>query len=83
MKVMVVTNNMTYKTINVTEGTYDRLVYYKHGNMTFDEVLNKLMDEISEEEFYRSILEEHKRIVEDMKKGNYLSREDLEKYLDS
>jgi predicted CopG family antitoxin len=82
MNVMVVTRDMSYKTINITEGTYGRLVYYKHGNMTFDEVLNKLMDQISEEDFYRSILEEHKRIVAEMKKGQYLTQDELEEYLD-
>ena len=83
MNVMVVKSIMAYRTINVSESTYDRLVYYKHANMTFDEVINMLMDEISEEEFYKTILEEHKQIVAEMKKGNYLTQEEFEKELDS
>ncbi|MDG6224017.1 MAG: hypothetical protein QCI82_00725 [Candidatus Thermoplasmatota archaeon] len=73
---------MAYRTINVTDGTYERLVYYKHGNMTFDDTLNKLMDHISEEDFYRSILKEHKGIVEEMKNGQYMTQEEFEDYID-
>jgi predicted CopG family antitoxin len=75
--------NMTYKTINVTPETYERLVYYKHANMTFDDVLNEMMDEISEEEFYKMILEEHRKEVEEMKKGDYLTEDELDDFLDS
>ena len=74
---------MAYKTINVTPETYERLVYYKHANMTFDDVLNEMMDEISEEEFYKMILEEHRKEVEEMKKGDYLTEDELDDFLDS
>ena len=83
MITIVVIDNMPYKTINVNPETYDRLVYYKHANMTFDDVLNEMMDEISEEDFYKKILKEHKEEVRKMKSGDYLSEEDLENFLDS
>ena len=83
MIAMVVMVTMPYKTINVSEETYDRLIYYKHANMTFDDVLNEMMDEISEEEFYRVILEEHRKEVKRIKNGDYLSEDELDKFLDS
>jgi len=74
---------MPYKTINVNPETYDRFVYYKHANMTFDDVLNEMMDRISEEDFYRHILEEHKEEIRRMKKGDYLTEDELDEFLDS
>ncbi|MBN1389619.1 MAG: hypothetical protein JXA22_03145 [Candidatus Thermoplasmatota archaeon] len=74
---------MPYKTINVNPETYERLIYYKHANMTFDDVLNEMMDEISEEDFYQKILEEHKEEVRKMKSGDYFTEKDLINYLDS
>ena len=80
---MIVMVYMSYKTINVTPKTYNRLVYYKHANMTFDDVLNEMMDEISEEEFYKAILQEHRKEVEKIKKGDYLTEDELDEFLDS
>jgi predicted CopG family antitoxin len=74
---------MPYKTINVNPETYKRLVYYKHANMTFDDVLNEMMDEISEEEFYQNILEEHREEIRKMKEGEYLTEDELDDFLDS
>lgn len=76
-------DNMPYKTINVNPETYERLIYYKHANMTFDDVLNEMMDEISEEEFYKAILEEHRKEIGKMKKGDHLTEDELEEFLDS
>ena len=74
---------MPYRTINVNPETYERLVYYKHANMTFDDVLNEMMDEISEEEFYKNILEEHREEVKKMIEGDYLSEDGLDDFLNS
>lgn len=74
---------MAYKTLNVTHETYDRLIFYKHANMTFDDVLNEMMDEISEEDFYKNILEEHREEVQKIRKGDYLTEDDLDDSLES
>lgn len=74
---------MPYKTINVNPETYDRFVYYKHANMTFDDVLNEMMNKISEEEFYEHVLEEHKEEIRKMKEGDYLTEDELDNFLDS
>ena len=74
---------MSYKTINVNPDTYDRLIYYKHANMTFNDVLNEMMDTISEEEFYRNIIEEHRKEILKMKDGNYLTEDELDDLLES
>jgi len=73
---------MAYRTINLDPQTYEKLVYYKHGNMTFNDVINELMDTISEEEFYMKILKEHRRTIKEMKKGEYLSQEELDGMLE-
>ena len=74
---------MSYKTINVNPDTYDRLIYYKHANMTFNDVLNEMMDTISEEEFYRNIIEEHRKEILKMKEGDYLTEDELDDLLES
>ena len=74
---------MTYKTINVNPDTYERLIYYKHANMTFNDVLNEMMDTISEEEFYRNIIEEHRKEILKMKEGDYLTEDELDDLLES
>ncbi len=74
---------MPYKTINVNPDTYERFVYYKHANMTFDDVLNEMMNKISEEEFYSHILDEHREEVRKMKEGDYLTEDELDGFLDS
>lgn len=83
MITMVTIVTMTYKTINVNPQTYERLVYYKHANMTFDEVLNDLMNQISEEDYYKQVLDEHRKIVEEMKSGESFTVDELDDFLDN
>ncbi len=54
-----------YKTINVKPETYARLLMYKHAGLTFDEVLNELMNLVSEDKFYKIILKEHRKRMRD------------------
>ncbi|UCE36726.1 MAG: hypothetical protein JSW00_14595 [Thermoplasmata archaeon] len=72
---------MAYKTINVTPETYEKLILYKHAGMTFDEVINEMMDMMSEEEFYKHVLEEHKKRLKKIKAGEYIESDDLSKAL--
>ena len=72
---------MTYKTINLTPETYERLTLYKHGNATFDDILNQFMDEIPEEEFYKHILEEHRQRMAKIRNGKHAKTSDLDKAL--
>ena len=69
---------MNYKTINVTSKTYEKLVIYKHGNMSFDDVLNEFMSQIEEKKFYNNILKEHKKRMQKIKSGEYVESDDLE-----
>ena len=69
---------MAYKTINVTPETYEKLTIYKHGNMSFDDVLNKLMDMVGDEEFYKYVLQEHRRRMKMVKSGEYIDTDDLD-----
>jgi len=73
---------MAYKTINLDPQTYERLVYYKHGNMTFNDVINEFMDMMSEEKFYMKVLKEHRRTIKEMKKGSYVSQSEIDQILD-
>ena len=72
---------MEYKTINVAPETYERLILYKHAGMTFDEVINEMMDMMSEEEFYEHVLEEHKKRLKKIKAGEYIEAGNLTKAL--
>ena len=72
---------MTYKTINVAPETYERLVFYKHAGMSFDEVINEMMDMMPEEEFYEHVLEEHRRRLNKIKAGEFVETDDLDKAL--
>jgi len=72
---------MTYKTINLKPETYERLILYKHGNTTFDEVLNQLLDMIREEDFYRKVLEEHRSRMARIKSGEHARSSDLDEAL--
>ena len=51
--------------------------------MTFNDVLNEMMDTISEEEFYRNIIEEHRKEILKMKEGDYLTEDELDDLLES
>ena len=73
---------MTYKTINVAPETYEKLVLYKHIGMTFDDILNKMMDLMSEEEFYEHVLEEHRKRIKKIKAGEFIESDDLDKALE-
>ena len=66
---------MTYKTINLTPETYEQLLLYKHGRMTFNEVLKEIMKIVPEEKFYKHILEEHHKRVNKMKEGEFIKIE--------
>ncbi len=68
---------MGYKTINVAPETYEKLILYKHAGMTFDEVINEMMDMMSEEEFYEHVLEEHKKRLKKIKAGEYIEADNL------
>ena len=72
---------MAYKTINVKPETYSRLVFYKHGNRSFDDILNKFMDNISEERFYEEVLKEHRRRMEQVRAGEVAGSKDLNEAL--
>ena len=73
---------MAYKTINVAPETYERLVFYKHAGMSFDEVLNEMMNIMSEEDFYRQVLEEHRQRLKRIKAGKFVKTDDLDKALE-
>ena len=60
---------MIHKTINIAPETYEKLLLFRHGNMTFDDVIHGMIELLSEEEFYMVILKEHrKRIYQPGKK---------------
>jgi predicted CopG family antitoxin len=73
---------MGYKTINVTPETYEKLILYKHAGMTFDEVINEMMDMMSEEEFYKHVLEEHRKRLKKIKAGEYIEADSLSEALE-
>lgn len=50
-------------TVTVSERTRRRLAGYKHGGMTFDDVLNALMDACPVREFTAAQLAEHERLL--------------------
>ena len=68
---------MTYKTINLKPETYKRLVFYKHGNRSFDDVLNDFMDRISEDKFYEEAIKEHREIMKQARAGEVAKSRDL------
>ena len=54
-------------TITIESRTKDRLADYKFGNLTYDEVLNMLMDKVSIEDISSEHIEEHYRRLKDFK----------------
>ena len=70
--------SMNYKTINVTSKTYEKLVLYKHGNMSFDDVLNEFMSQIEEKKFYNHGLKEHKKRMQKIKAGHYVESDNID-----
>jgi predicted CopG family antitoxin len=69
---------MAYKTINISPETYDKLVLFKHGNMTFDEVLNRILEMTNEDTFYKEVLKEHKKRIKKIKAGQCVEADSLE-----
>jgi hypothetical protein len=51
----------SYRTIPVRPSTWRRLIDYKMGEATFDDVLNELMNNVPIEVFSEKIIEEHYR----------------------
>ena len=68
---------MAYKTINVASNTYEKLVLYKHGNMSFDDVINEIMKIVDEKKFYNHILEEHRKRMLKIKGGEFIESDNL------
>ena len=68
---------MAYKTINITSDTYGKLVLYKHGNMSFDDVINEFMKFVEEKKFYNHILKEHRKRMLKIKAGNFIESDNL------
>jgi predicted CopG family antitoxin len=68
---------MNYRTINVTSNTYEKLVLYKHGNMSFDDVINEFMKFVEEKKFYNRILKEHKKRMLKIKSGDFIESDNL------
>jgi hypothetical protein len=52
-------------TITVSERTRRRLAGYKHGESTFDDVLNALMDRVPLEDLVAEQVDEHYRRLKD------------------
>jgi len=69
---------MNYRTINITSKTYEKLVLYKHGNMSFDDVINEIIKLVEEKKFYKHILEKHRKRMEKIKDGDYIKTDNLE-----
>ena len=72
---------MNYKTINLTPQTYEKLILYKHGNMSFDDVIRKFMTVVEEKEFYNHILNEHKKRMQKIKSGEYIKSDSIKDVL--
>jgi hypothetical protein len=54
-------------TITLDVKTKERLADYKYGDMTYDEVLNMLMDKVSIEDISMEHIKEHYRRLKDFK----------------
>ena len=74
---------MGYKTINVAPETYEKLTLYKHAGMSFDEVINEMMNMLPESKFYKHVLQEHKKRLRKIKAGAFADTEDLDKALET
>jgi hypothetical protein len=49
----------SYRTVPVRPSTWRRLMDYKMGEATFDDVLNELMDNVPIEVFSKNLIAEH------------------------
>ena len=63
-------------TITVDMKTKERLADYKYGDMTYNEVLNMLMDKVSIEDISAEHIREHYRRLDDFKG---ISKDELKK----
>ena len=72
---------MKYKTINLKPDTYSRLILYRHGRMTFDDVLNQIMDLVPEDEFYARVLKEHRERMKRIRAGEHAESDKLDEAL--
>ena len=58
---------MSITTITIDAQTRERLGGYKHGDWTFDDVINMLMDKVSIEDISEEHIREHLERVKDFK----------------
>lgn len=65
-------------TITIDTKTKERLADYKYGNMTYDELLNMLMDKVSIEDISLEHIKEHYHRLDNFKG---LSKEEFKKRL--
>jgi hypothetical protein len=49
--------------------------------MTFDDVINEVLNNVDEEDFYRIILKEHRRRMKKVRAGEYIETDDLSEAL--
>ncbi len=79
---IIANDTMPYKTINLHPQTYQRLLMYKHAGMTFDDVIQKLMEDVPEDDFYKEALKVHEERMEKMKKEGGIRIDSLKEALD-
>jgi hypothetical protein len=65
-------------TITIETKTKERLADYKYGDMTYDDLLNMLMDKVAIEDISAEHIREHYRRLDDFKG---LSKTEFEKRL--
>ena len=58
---------MTITTITVEDNTKSRLLGYKHGSWTYDDVLNLLMDKVPLEDISEEHIREHNERLKDFR----------------
>jgi len=69
----------SYRTIPVRPTTWRRLMDYKMGEATFDDVLNELMDNVPIEVFSKKLIEEHNRRLRTFEGRSWLKvKDDIE-----
>jgi predicted CopG family antitoxin len=73
---------MVYKTLSIKQETYGRLSLYKHAGMSFDDVLNSIMDAVPEKEFYNYVISEHRQRMKMVREGDVAETEDLDEALE-
>ncbi len=71
-------NTMMTTTVSINEQTKSRLNDYKMGNMTYDDLLNYLMDVVSIEDVSKEHIEQHYKRLKTFKG---VSKEEFKKRL--